>query len=82
MSALVRQFGTAIRTLREAHAWSQEQLAEQAGLNRSYIGELERGTAIASIVTADKLARAFGVPLARLLPVGAAEEASSGAAVR
>ncbi|WP_323117896.1 helix-turn-helix domain-containing protein [Burkholderia alba] len=67
MTALVRRFGAVIRQLREAHAWSQEQLAEHAGLNRSYVGELERGTAIASIVTADKLARAFDVPIAHLL---------------
>lgn len=71
MTALVQRFGAAIRQLREARAWSQEQLAEHAGLNRSYVGEIERGTAIASIVTVDKLARAFGVPIARLLsPAG------------
>lgn len=74
MTALVQRFGAAIRQLREARAWSQEQLAEHAGLNRSYVGEIERGTAIASIVTVDKLARAFGVPIARLLsPAGDAE---------
>ncbi|ASL42197.1 Transcriptional regulator ClgR [Burkholderia sp. AD24] len=64
---LVREFGAAVRRLREASGWSQEQLAEYAGLNRSYVGEIERGSAIASIVTLDKLARAFGVPVERLL---------------
>ncbi|KVE38281.1 helix-turn-helix domain-containing protein [Burkholderia sp. TSV86] len=68
MTALIQRFGAAIRALRESRAWSQEQLAEHAGLNRSYVGEIERGTAIASIVTVDKLARAFDVPIARLLP--------------
>ena len=67
MTGLVRDFGATVRALREAHAWSQEQLAEYAGLNRSYVGEIERGSAIASIVTADKLARAFNVPIATLL---------------
>lgn len=67
MSELVREFGAAVRRLRETHAWSQEQLAEFAGLNRSYVGEIERGSAIASIVTVDKLARAFQVPIERLL---------------
>jgi transcriptional regulator with XRE-family HTH domain len=73
MSTLVRNLGTAVRALREARAWSQEQLAEHAGLNRSYVGEIERGMAIASIVTVDKLARAFGVPISSLLhaPFGA-----------
>jgi transcriptional regulator with XRE-family HTH domain len=67
MSGLVREFGAAVRRLREARRWSQEQLAEYAGLNRSYVGEIERGSAIASIVTVDKLARAFEVPIERLL---------------
>ncbi|WP_168793916.1 helix-turn-helix domain-containing protein [Paraburkholderia aromaticivorans] len=67
MSGLVREFGAAVRRLRETRGWSQEQLAEHAGLNRSYVGEIERGSAIASIVTVDKLARAFQVPIERLL---------------
>lgn len=67
MNALVRDFGVIVRRLREARGWSQEQLAEHAGLNRSYVGEIERGTVIASIVTVEKLARAFGVSIADLL---------------
>ncbi|HDR8982284.1 TPA: helix-turn-helix transcriptional regulator [Burkholderia vietnamiensis] len=76
MTALVRNFGAAVRAQREAHAWSQEQLAEHAGLNRSYVGEIERGTAIASIVTVEKLARAFGVPISTLLGVPPTASAS------
>ncbi|WP_144114167.1 helix-turn-helix domain-containing protein [Paraburkholderia sp. BCC1886] len=67
MSVLVREFGAAVRRARENLGWSQEQLAEFAGLNRSYVGEVERGSAIASIVTVDKLARAFNVPIESLL---------------
>jgi len=64
---LVESFGIAVRRLREANGWSQEQLAERAELNRSYVGEIERGQAISSIVTVDKLARALGVTSAKLL---------------
>jgi XRE family transcriptional regulator, regulator of sulfur utilization len=67
MSTLVKNFGAAVRELREARAWSQEQLAEHAGLNRSYVGEIERGSAIASIVTVDKLAHVLGVPISSRL---------------
>jgi transcriptional regulator with XRE-family HTH domain len=67
MTTVVRIFGATVRQLREAKSWSQEELAEQAGLNRSYIGEIERGKVAASIVTVDKLARAFDVPMANLL---------------
>ncbi|SAL66495.1 DNA-binding protein [Caballeronia terrestris] len=67
MSTLVRHFGATVRELRESQGWTQEQLAEHAGLNRSYVGEIERGTCIASIVTLDKLAKALDVTMARLL---------------
>lgn len=67
MSGLVREFGATVRRFRETRGWSQEQLAEHAGLNRSYVGEIERGSVIASIITVDKLARAFQVPIERLL---------------
>jgi transcriptional regulator with XRE-family HTH domain len=68
VNALVRHFGATVRRLRETRTWSQEHLAEQAGLNRSYVGEIERGEVIASIVTVEKLARAFDVSIAALLP--------------
>jgi len=55
----VRSFGIGVRRLREARGWSQEDLAEHAGLNRSFIGEIERGTATPSLVTVAKLSQAF-----------------------
>jgi XRE family transcriptional regulator, regulator of sulfur utilization len=67
MSAIVHEFGATVRRLRESYAWSQERLAEHAGLNRSYVGEIERGTVIASLVTVEKLALALGVTVADLL---------------
>jgi XRE family transcriptional regulator, regulator of sulfur utilization len=67
MSALVRQFGLSVRHWRESRAWTQEQLAARAGLNRTFVGEIERGACIASILTAEKLAQALDVPLALLL---------------
>ena len=59
MSTLVQGFGIAVRQSREARGWSQERLSEHSDLNRSYVGEIERGRAIASIVTAEKLAHAL-----------------------
>ncbi|MGF6545637.1 transcriptional regulator with XRE-family HTH domain [Paraburkholderia youngii] len=67
MRTLVKEFGLAVRDLRAARAWSQEQLAELAGLSRSYVSEVERGTVVASLDTIDKLARAFGLAAAELL---------------
>jgi transcriptional regulator with XRE-family HTH domain len=58
-TALVRSFGLGVRRLREARGWSQEDLAEHSDLNRSFIGEIERGAATPSLVTVAKLSRAF-----------------------
>jgi len=64
---VVEYFGVAVRQLRERRGWSQEQLAAHSNLNRSYVGEVERGHVIASIVTAHKLAFALEMTLAGLL---------------
>jgi transcriptional regulator with XRE-family HTH domain len=71
VSALVQGFGLGVRRLREAQGWSQERLAEYANLNRSYIGEIERGVVIASLLTVEKLAAALQVTPSELLRQGA-----------
>jgi len=63
----VEQFAHVLRQLREERGWSQEQLAERADLNRSYLGEVERGRAVPSIVTVAKLAAALGIQLSSLI---------------
>jgi transcriptional regulator with XRE-family HTH domain len=67
MTELIQGFGIAVRQFRETHGWSQEALAERADLNRSYLGEVERGRVIPSLATAQKLALALGIPLSQLL---------------
>lgn len=67
MSELVHHFGIAVRHLREDRGWSQELLAEKADLNRSYLGEVERGRVMPSLATAGKLATALDIPLSGLL---------------
>ncbi len=67
MTPLVNNFGAAVRHFRKSHGWSQELLAEKADLNRSYLGEIERGDVIPSLATAAKLALAFEIQLSGLL---------------
>ena len=67
MSELVDQFARVLRQSREERGWSQEQLAERADLNRSYIGEIERGHAIPSLATVGKLAVALELNLSALI---------------
>lgn len=65
-SLLVENFGITVRQLREKKGWSQEELAARSGLNRSYIGEIERARVVSSVVTAEKLALAFKVSVAEV----------------
>ena len=62
-----QRFGLAVRRLREQRRWSQERLAAEAELNRSYLGEVERGSVAPSLTTAAKLAQALDVRLADLV---------------
>jgi transcriptional regulator with XRE-family HTH domain len=67
MTTLNNQFGYVVRQSRESRGWSQEVLADRANLNRSYLGEVERGSAVPSLATIEKLARAFETSLADLV---------------
>jgi len=61
MSMVGERFGKVVKEFRAAQGWSQEQLAGRADLNRSYLGEIERGSAMPSLATVVKLASALGV---------------------
>jgi transcriptional regulator with XRE-family HTH domain len=63
----IEQFSMVLRQMREERGWSQEQLAERADLNRSYLGEVERGSAVPSIVTVSKLAGALDIRLSTMI---------------
>lgn len=67
MTSLNHQFGFVVRQFREQRRWSQEVLADAAGLNRSYLGEIERGDAMPSLATIAKLAKAFELSLSELM---------------
>jgi XRE family transcriptional regulator, regulator of sulfur utilization len=61
------RFGLAVRLSREERGWSQELLAEMADINRSYLGEVERGEAVPSLLTIAKLAQGLGVSMTSLI---------------
>lgn len=54
-------FGKSIRTLRESRGYSQEELAERAGLHRNYVGGIERGERNVALENIVKLAKALAV---------------------
>ena len=56
-----------LRRLRQAKGLSQEELAHQAEIDRTYVSALERSLYAAGIDVVDRLARVLGVEAADLL---------------
>jgi XRE family aerobic/anaerobic benzoate catabolism transcriptional regulator len=59
--------GKRIRSLRRLKDYSQEQLAEKAGISGKYVGEIERGQANISIDVLDNLSKALEISISSLL---------------
>lgn len=59
-----------IRRLRTERGLSQEELAAQAGLNRNYVGMIERGENSPTVDTLDRIAEALGVDVGDFLERG------------
>ncbi len=60
-------FGRVVKQLREERRYSQEALADRANLNRTYLGEVERGVAVPSLATIAKIANAFNLSASELI---------------
>lgn len=60
-------FGKAVRKQRLALGLSQEALAHEASIDRSYMSSIERGTQNIGLVLAVQIARALVTDLSRLL---------------
>jgi transcriptional regulator with XRE-family HTH domain len=60
-------FARNLRNLRRERGMSQEALADEAGVDRTYISALERSAYSASITMVEKLANVLGVEASALL---------------
>jgi transcriptional regulator with XRE-family HTH domain len=65
-NGLLIRFGQRVRFLRKQKGWSQEQLADETGLHRTYIGSVERGEQNISLKNIAKIANALNVTIVDL----------------
>ncbi len=67
VNPLLRRLGQRIRAVRAEAGISQEALADEAGVDRSYMSGVERGVRNLSVLKLAAIARALGVRLQDLL---------------
>lgn len=60
------RFGRAVRKRRQELGISQEDLADRAGIHRTYVGDVERGERNIALQNIEKLAKALGVSISTL----------------
>lgn len=66
MNEIGKIIGERIRQLRKERKWSQEELAHRANINRTYIGELERGEKNATVDSLAKVVSALEITFEEL----------------
>ena len=64
----LRQLGHRLRAHRTAAGMTQHELAERAGMDRTYVGRLEHGQHSITVLVLERLARALDVACRELLP--------------
>ena len=62
-----KQVGLNVKKIRLERGWSQEELAFESGLHRTYISGIERGARNPTLLVIDQMAAALNVTPARLL---------------
>ena len=61
-----KQLGMRIKYLRSLKKWSQEDLALEAGINKNYLSDLERGSRNPTVKVMEKIANALGITISEL----------------
>ena len=64
--ALLTKVGQRIRTLRLTTGLSQEKLAFKSGLDRTYIGSVERGERNIAVINLNRICNALDISIAEL----------------
>ena len=61
---LLKSIGDRIRVIRQERGYSQEELAYKAGLDRTYVGSVERGERNISLINLERIMRALDLSAA------------------
>jgi transcriptional regulator with XRE-family HTH domain len=62
-----KRLGTTIKRLRERKGLTQAALADRANLHRVYVAQIETQTKVPSLAALERLAKALGVRVTKLL---------------
>ena len=62
-----KRVGTNLKRIRQGLGLSQEELAFESGLHRTYISGVERGVRNPTVLVLEEIAKALKVPAAELL---------------
>src|SRR4051794_32906623 len=60
------RIGFAVKERREALGLTQEEFAERAGIHRTYLSDIERGTRNVSLVNIERVAEALALKISEL----------------
>jgi transcriptional regulator with XRE-family HTH domain len=66
-TSIAVRFGSRLRKLRKLREWTQVRTAEELGIDRSYISDMERGKKNVCLPTMEVLAQGFEISLAQLV---------------
>jgi transcriptional regulator with XRE-family HTH domain len=65
-SNIRERFGFAVKSRREELGLTQEDLADKAGIHRTYLSDVERGFRNVSLLNLERMAAALALPLSEL----------------
>ena len=64
----LKGFGQRVSAMRRERGWTQQELANRAGLDRTYLSTVEQGRQNLTMGAAFRIASAFDAPLSQLMP--------------
>ena len=64
---ITTRFGKRLKTLRKAKGWTQVQMADALGIDRSYISDMERGKKNICLPTLEIIALGFEMSMSKLI---------------